>query len=120
MINDIQISEHFALSEFESADTKEVKIDSKLVEKLEKLRRRIGQPLRINSGYRTPKHNKAVGGAKNSLHMTGKAADIAKVPGLSIDEMFVLAESIGFDGIGRYNWGIHVDVRGNKARWDYR
>lgn len=120
MINDVKISEHFKLSEFESSDTKEVKIDSGLVEKLELLRKRIGQPLIINSGYRTPEHNKAIGGADNSLHMTGKAADIKKVPGLGIDEMAILAGNIGFDGIGKYKWGIHVDVRGHKARWDNR
>ena len=120
MINDIHISEHFKLSEFQSGDTQEVKIDPELVEKLEKLRKRIRQPLIINSGYRTSEHNKAVGGAENSLHPTGKAGDIAKVKGLSIDEMAVLAQKAGFDGIGKYNWGIHADVRGTVARWDYR
>ena len=121
MINDIHISEHFKLSEFQSGDTKEVKIDPELVEKLEKLRKRIGQPLIINSGYRTPEHNKSVGGADGSLHLPGKATDIAKVKGLTIDEMAVIAQKMGFDGIGKYNWGIHVDVRENgPARWDYR
>ena len=120
MINDIHISEHFKLLEFQSGDTQEVKIDPELIEKLEKLRKRIGQPLVINSGYRTLEHNKAVGGAENSLHPTGKAGDIAKVKGLSIDEMAVLAQKAGFDGIGKYNWGIHADVRGTVARWDNR
>lgn len=120
VINDIKISEHFKLSEFESADTKEVKLDPELIEKLEKLRQRIGQPLIINSGYRTPEHNKAVGGAENSLHVEGKAADIRKVKGLTIDEMGILAEKIGFVGIGLYTWGIHVDVREMYSRWDYR
>ena len=53
MINDIHISEHFKLSEFQSGDTQEVKIDPKLIEKLGKLRKRVGQRLVINSGYRT-------------------------------------------------------------------
>ena len=121
MINDIHISEHFKLSEFQSGDTQEVKIDPKLIEKLEKLRKRIGQPLIINSGYRTPEHNTEIGGSQKSQHMEGTASDIAKVKGLSIDEMAVLAQKAGFDGIGKYNWGIHADVRGNgPARWDYR
>lgn len=120
MVNEIQISEHFKLSEFQSRDTKEVKLDPVLVEKLEKLRKRIGQPLIINSGYRTTKHNKAVGGSPKSQHMKGAAADIRKVAGLTVDEMAVLAEQVGFDGIGIYSWGIHVDTRGEKARWDYR
>ena len=121
MINDIHISEHFKLLEFESPDTQEVKVDQKLIDKLEKLRKRIGQPLVINSGYRTPEHNEAVGGAEGSLHKPGKAGDIAKVKGLSIDEMAVLAQEMGFDGIGKYNGRIHVDVRENgSARWDNR
>lgn len=119
-MNNIKISEHFKLKEFQSPDTGEVKVDSKLIEKLEKLRQRIGKPLIINSGYRTPEHNAKVGGAKNSLHLQGKAADIRKVEGLTIDEMANLAEMIGFDGIGKYSWGIHVDTRGYRARWDER
>ena len=120
MINDIHISEHFKLSEFQSGDTQEIKIDPELIEKLEKLRKRIGQPLVINSGYRTPERNEAIGGVDGSLHKAGKAADIAKVKGLSIDEMAVLAQKAGFDGIGKYNWGIHADARGTVARWDNR
>ena len=120
-MNKLYISEHFRLDEFESSDTKEAKVDEELVEKLELLRAELGnQPLIINSAYRTPEHNKAIGGAENSLHMTGKAVDIAKVDDYDIDEMANIAEEVGFDGIGRYSWGIHVDVRGERARWDYR
>lgn len=108
------------LSEFESPDTKEVKVDEMLITKLEQLRDWIGQPLKINSGYRTNEHNRKVGGSPKSQHLEGKAADIQKVDGLTVDEMAVLAERVGFDGIGKYYWGIHVDVRGYKARWDYR
>lgn len=120
MINDIKISEHFKLSEFESPDTKEVKLDPALIDKLESLRELVGQPLTINSGYRTETHNRAVGGAEHSKHRLGQAADIKLPDGLSVDEMAILAERVGFDGIGKYHWGIHVDVRGTKARWDYR
>ena len=119
-MNNFQISKHFNLREFQSPDTGEVKINSKLIEKLELLRQRFGRPVIINSGYRTPEHNAKVGGSKNSLHVQGKAVDIRKVEGYTIDEMAELAEEIGFDGIGKYNWGIHVDIRGYKARWDER
>jgi len=119
-LNNFQISKHFNLREFQSPDTGEVKINSKLIEKLELLRQRFGRSIIINSGYRTPEHNAKVGGSKNSLHVQGKAVDIRKVEGLTIDEMAELAEEIGFDGIGKYNWGIHVDIRGYKARWDER
>lgn len=120
MINDIKVSDNFSLKEFESPDTHEILLDPELIKKLEQLRSFIGQPLIINSGYRTPEHNKAVGGSPKSQHMRGTAADIRLVPGLTVDEMAVLAEKAGFDGIGKYEWGIHVDTRGTRARWDYR
>ena len=43
---------------------------------LDPLRERWGVPIYINSGYRCPELNKKVGGAKNSYHLRGMAADI--------------------------------------------
>lgn len=43
---------------------------------LDPLRSLWGNPLHVNSGYRCPQLNKAVGGASNSGHMYGFAADI--------------------------------------------
>ena len=43
---------------------------------LEVLRERSGGPVRINSGYRSPQLNRKIGGATNSNHLTGCAADI--------------------------------------------
>ena len=36
-----------------------------------------GKQYVITSGYRSPKYNASVGGAKSSVHMTGKAIDIS-------------------------------------------
>lgn len=48
-----------------------------LIEKLlDPIRELWGKPLRVTSGYRCKKLNKAVGGAKNSQHLRGEAADI--------------------------------------------
>ena len=47
---------------------------------LETVRMLLGAPIVITSGYRSPEVNRAVGGAWNSQHMTGEAADII-VPG---------------------------------------
>lgn len=42
----------------------------------------LGTPaIRISSGYRSPELNKAVGGVKNSAHVTGYAADLQPVNG---------------------------------------
>jgi hypothetical protein len=43
---------------------------------LDPLRDKYGHPIMVSSGYRCPRLNKAVGGAVNSQHTTGEAADI--------------------------------------------
>ena len=43
---------------------------------LDPLREKYGKPIRVNSGYRCPALNKAVGGSKTSSHLTGLGADI--------------------------------------------
>ncbi len=49
----------------------------KLIENvLDPAREALGQPIRVNSGYRSPALNKRVGGAKHSYHLSGRAADI--------------------------------------------
>ena len=127
MINDFQISNHFNLKEFECNDeTQAVKVMPELVERLETLRELVSDHLGsdtaliINSGYRTPTYNRKIGGAKKSQHMEGTAADVSLPDGMSADNMAALAEQAGFDGIGKYNTFVHVDVRGYNARWDNR
>ena len=43
---------------------------------LNPIREKLGKPIRVTSGYRPPALNKAVGGAANSNHLYGCAADI--------------------------------------------
>ena len=43
---------------------------------LEPVRERLGKPIVVNSGFRCPIHNRAVGGATASQHMKGEAADL--------------------------------------------
>lgn len=49
---------------------------------LEEVRVIIGKPIHINSGYRSPAVNMTIGGAKNSEHLDGRAADF-RVPGMT-------------------------------------
>ena len=50
-------------------------IDERLVNRLQVIRDMAGIPIKINSGCRCEKHNKKVGGAPNSYHLQGLAAD---------------------------------------------
>ena len=79
------LSEHFVLGEFTRSKHPEVyNIPSheaianmkRLCVWLEVLRERVGHSIIINSGYRSPQLNRKVGGASNSNHLTGCAADI--------------------------------------------
>ena len=124
-----KLSAHFSKKEFACKCCGKFIPCPELVEKLEKFRALCGnKPMTIGSGTRCLKRNKAVGGAmpdekkgtKGSQHLYGKAADVQKISGLTIDQMAKLAEQAGFNGIGKYNWGVHVDVRKTPARWDYR
>lgn len=49
------------------------------------LRERFGAPIYINSGYRCPAVNRAVGGVDNSYHLQGRAVDIRTLPHLMDD-----------------------------------
>ena len=121
------MTEHFKLNEFIKSDvaakngidntpSKEV-IDniSELAVLLEKIRRKWNSPLIITSGYRCEKLNKLIGGAKNSQHLKGQAADI-----ISKDnkELFKLIMQMVYNGeitIGQlideknYRW-LHIST----------
>ena len=98
----------------------EVLIHRKLVEGLQTLRKISASPIHIKSAYRCAKHNEKIGGAKKSLHLEGKAADIV-IEGKTVKDMYSLAFLIPDfrnGGIGIYDGGfIHVDVRDGIARW---
>lgn len=114
-----QLTPNFQAKEFDCQCGKcpETLIDLDHVKKLQKLRDDMGAAIRLNSAYRCPAHNAAVGGEKNSIHMKGQATDIVIVS-MSPDEVADGCEH--FDGLGRYDTFTHVDSRGSKARWDFR
>jgi len=122
------LTKNFTFAEFESKDgapmPKEVKDNIKLLAKeLEKIRAAFNLPLKINSGYRSPKHNKSIGGASDSQHMKGTAADFT-IPGRTPKQIAIVIEGLIKDGkikeggLGIYNNWIHYDIRGKKARWN--
>lgn len=96
-------------------------IDEQLVAYVQKIREHFNAPVTINSGYRCTRHNKAVGGAANSYHTKGMAADIV-VKGVTPLEVAKYSESIGVLGIGLYEtakdgYFTHIDTRTKKSFW---
>ena len=126
----MKLTAHFSKDEFDCTDGSEMPFEVlnnviEVANNLEVLRAHFGAPITINSAYRSPVYNRSVGGAVNSQHLGGKAADVV-IDGVTPDEV---ADAIDFlievglmkeGGLGRYDTFTHYDIRGTKARWDYR
>lgn len=113
-----EIGKYFKVKEFACKDGSQVVfIDSYLVLILDILRNEVKKPIIINSGYRTPARNKAVGGAKYSYHMRGMAADI-RIEGMTAKEIAKKLDKIipHECGIIVYKNWVHLDVRAKKYR----
>ena len=83
-----------------------------LVDLLQAVRDQFG-PVVITSGCRCPSHNKRIGGAPKSYHMTGQAADIRAVgwPDKVVYEWLRVNYPGRFGFILEPSW-VHIDVRG--------
>ena len=118
-INIISLSKHFTRNEFAcNCGCGSNTVDYALLVILEKVREHFGKPVTVNSGHRCAKYNALVGGAKNSQHVLGRAADIV-VLGVSPQEVvkYLLETYPDQYGIGRYETFTHVDTRDWRARW---
>lgn len=115
----IKGTKHFKISEFRCKGNGQLPsggMDNNLLLKLEQLRYNLrGKAVIINSGYRTPAHNKRVGGASKSQHLYGKAADIV-MRGVTPSTVYNAADKL-FNGVGKYSTFTHVDTRANKVRF---
>ncbi|TCP51997.1 putative peptidoglycan binding protein [Tamaricihabitans halophyticus] len=121
-LEDSDGTKNFNFSEFHSKDgagfsggnvgESEVKENvRRLMYKLEAIRKKAGdQPITVNSGFRSKSHNDSVGGASNSQHTYGIAADIV-VSGASPGKVTDYAKTTGFSGIITYSGFVHVDSR---------
>lgn len=106
----------FKLDEFRCRHCRALKLNIDLLLHLERLRAQTGT-LIVTSGYRCPTHNRNVGGARNSQHLKGTAADL-KGTEMSPSNVHSKANSLFTGGgVGKYNTFTHVDVRGYRSRW---
>lgn len=92
---------------------------------LQTLRDFLGEPIKVNSAYRSLEHNRSIGSLDSSQHVKGNAADI-KVKGLDTEDLYLIIEKLieigdlSEGGLGLYDSFVHYDIRGIKARWDNR
>lgn len=93
----------------------------KLAKHLDAVRELLGgRAIKISSGYRPRAVNRAVGGASNSRHLYGDAADIV-VAGMHPHQVYWKLNKWHADrgGLGDSDSFTHIDLRGYQARWDY-
>lgn len=115
-----QLAKNFKVREFACKDgSDKLRIDCELVTLLQCVRNTFDKPVIITSAYRTETHNKKVGGAKNSQHLSGKAVDFY-IKGVSLAKIKDVLETIipSRGGIIVYNKKgfIHVDTRDTRYR----
>ena len=103
--------QNFAPREIACRGTGRVLVNDAALDKLQTLRDELGRPLIVRSAYRSPEHNRNVGGAPKSKHMDGTAFDIA-MSNHNPTEFEAAARKVGFTGIGHYprSGFMHIDT----------
>lgn len=139
------MSKYFLLSEMTHSGTalrlgiandptgEQIKDLYRLMDYLDKVREAFGKAIIVTSGFRSPRLNKRIGGAPDSQHMKGQAADIRPHDIKELRQLFATIRKVGgFDQLileepeGRTPW-LHVSIppankppRGDVKRWDGR
>ncbi len=124
----IGLPQNIDLSAFDSPDIPGSGncMDRRLIFMLQQLEARTGYPIFswINSGARSPSHNRKVGGVKSSSHLipTCKAVDIKAYSKAIRHSLVYAARDIGFTRIGVGKTFVHLDVDERKSQyvaWGY-
>ncbi len=117
----MNLTNHFSLQELtNSATAKRLKIDNtpsdliikelqEVANMLEKIRIVYGKPIIVTSGYRCPKLNNVVGGAKTSQHVLGQAADIRSVSDSHADNKALFDLIVEMGKQKQIKWGQLID-----------
>ena len=132
-----RISDHFRTGELRSRGDQTCFVHRDLLTGLERMRREVGKPLIIRSGWRDVRHNTTVGGARTSQHTYGAAPELTAIRvrlalgahlhagrAADFDRGYVTLEDvrdmrifsgIGYRKVGSTNWVTHVDVRAERT-----
>lgn len=119
---------HFTLSEFtkhmKPSEIKKIPFEHydnilRLSQLMNIIRNYVNRPLIITSGYRTPKHNKAVGGVPTSEHLTGRACDFQfqLAPYEHVDTELqqkvidYVLDNVEFGQLIRYDHFLHISIK---------
>lgn len=120
----MKLTKNFELEEFACKDgtpvpKRFIENCKELADNLQVLRDSLGVPLVVLSGFRTVGHNKKIGGAPASFHLTANAADL-KAEGLPTYKIYMrilklMAEGkMKKGGLKCYPTWVHYDVRGKE------
>jgi uncharacterized protein YcbK (DUF882 family) len=122
----MKLSKHFHNHEFFCRHCRtlpEGGIDRKLLEVLDAAREDAGGPIVVSSGYRCTAHNAAIGGAPQSYHVRGMAADVYSET-LDVYALSAILKGVmirlGVEGglqVYAESGFVHVDTRGWWATW---
>ena len=115
---------YFDLSEFASPDVpgSGTQMNEEFLIKIDKARHIAGIPFIINSGFRSNKHNREVGGVDGSAHTKGLASDIKAENSRNRYKILTACHEVGFNRIGVADTYIHVDMDHSKSGnviWTY-
>ena len=105
-----QIRQYFTLTHLENT--------FRLALQVQEIRTRLGRSIRITSGWRDIVTNRRVGGATNSLHLTGEAVDFV-VQGLTPKQVQNWLHPWWTGGLGYGTTFTHLDIRPYYARFGY-
>lgn len=128
-----RVSANFLLSEYVNPTRRRggirAYVDAQVVAHMQQIRSGLGRPLSVSSAYRSPEHNRDVGGATFSRHIYGDAVDVdvdqtRADANIRAQEIFNEARDVGVDfvlaisetsvevrGEQRASW-VHLDDRG--------
>lgn len=120
-------SKYFSDSEFRckcGCNLSREDVDDSVVQLADAVREACSFPITVNSSCRCPKHNVAVGGAKQSQHIAIKgkkkslAMDLAPPAPQQLAKLRRACDKLNKNGgVGFYKTFIHIDTRGHRARW---